>query len=49
LFEIQYILSKTDKAGLYDTVLYNEKDDFSDLTDKIKEKISSEVLKTCEV
>lgn len=49
LFEIQYILSKTDKAGLYDTVLYKEKKGFNDLTDKIKEKISSEVLKTCEV
>lgn len=39
MFEIQAILSKTDKEGLYDTVLYQEKDALHNLSEGIKKKI----------
>jgi hypothetical protein len=44
LFEIHYILSKTDKKGLYDTVLYKEKEDFEGLSREILDKIDGSVL-----
>ena len=40
MFEIQAILSKTDKEGLYDTVLYQEKDALHNLGEGIKKKIA---------
>lgn len=40
LFEIQYILSKTDIQGKYDTVLYKEDDNLDMLDDGVKNKIS---------
>jgi len=44
LFEIHYILSKTDKNGLYDTILFKEKDDFSELDSDILAKIDFSIL-----
>jgi hypothetical protein len=44
LFEIQYILSKTDIQAKYDTVLYAEKTDYDCLNDSIKEKIDVTLL-----
>jgi hypothetical protein len=44
LFEIQYILSKTDIEAKYDTVLYAENPDYAILEDKIKEKIDNKFL-----
>ncbi len=44
LFEIQYILSKTDIQAKYDTVLYAEKSDYAGLEDSIKEKIDEKIL-----
>ena len=44
LFEIHYILSKTDKSGLYDTVLYNEKDGLGLLDLDILAKIAPSLL-----
>lgn len=44
LFEIHYILSKTDKNSLYDTVLYKEKDNFNELDSDILAKIDHSIM-----
>lgn len=44
LFEIQYILCKTDVEAKYDTVLYAGKTDYNSLDGKIKEKIDENLL-----
>lgn len=45
IFEIQYILSKTNIQAKYDTVLYAENSDYNELVDVIKEKIDDKLLK----
>jgi hypothetical protein len=45
LFEIQYILSKTDVEAKYDTVLYAENRDYHSLSDMIKSKIDVTLLR----
>lgn len=44
LFEIQYILSKTDVGAKYDTVLYAKEGNYNSLDRKIKEKIDENLL-----
>lgn len=45
IFEIQYILSKTNIQAKYDTVLYAENSDYNELVDVLKEKIDDKLLK----
>ena len=44
IFEIQYILSKTDIEAKYDTVLYAEDSDYNSLDDVIKAKIDDRLI-----
>ena len=44
IFEIQAILCKTDKLGLYDNILYQEKNILHSLDEQIKSKIHRDLL-----
>lgn len=46
IFEIQYILSKTDIRNKYDTILYHEDDNLDKLKDDIKNKIDDRLWNT---